>query len=443
MPAKYITAFADARMAFERSHLAPASAPRPTLRLDHLLRMTDDCGLIQHAKYATPNRFEGYCLDDNGRALLFTCRALNGKLANGPQRRELIRLSETYLACIFHAQNEDGTFRNFMDYTREFLEPRGSEDSYGRALWGLAQCVATPPRRDLGELANECFIRAIGHLDARTSPRTIAYGIIALATYLEARDDNNLRDLMDRSVNRLLSHYGDNKHDEWSWFEPYLSYDNAILPLALFASLRVIDREEVRSVAEMTTDFLTEQTTYGGIARPVGCREVWQRGARPQQFDQQPLEAMADVLLHLEAYAQSNRGLDAERAHRCYSWFHGNNDLGQPLYCADTAGCYDGLTEHGPNQNQGAESLLAYLVSRVAIEALPRVQSKERGSKDATLRKMLNGFAPAWVSRKPDGINTSRTASPLVSETAVRQYVAQPTTASYERASGRFPFLGK
>ena len=441
--AEYIEAFADARTAYDQSNLAPASAPRPKLRLDHLLRMTDDCGIIQHAKYATPNRFEGYCLDDNGRALLFTCRALNGTMATGQQRRELIRLSELYLAYIFHAQNEDGTFRNFMGYHRDFLEPQGSEDSYGRALWGLAQCVATPPRKDLGELANECFIRAIGHLDTRTSPRTVAYGIIALATYLEARDDDNLRDLLDRSINRLLRHYEDSKRAGWTWFEAYLSYDNAILPLALYASLRVLDREDVRSIADIATDFLVEKTTVGGIPRPVGCHEVCQRDATPKQFDQQPLEAMADVLLHLEAYHHSGRQLDADRARLVYSWFHGNNDLGQALYCSDTAGCYDGLTEYGPNQNQGAESLLAYLVSRVSMEALPQVRGTNVKSKSETLKALLNGFAPAWVGSKPAGITTSRTAAPLISETAVRQYVAQPVSESYERASGSFPFLSK
>ena len=330
-----------------------------------------------------------------------------------------------------------------MGYNRDFLEPQGSEDSYGRALWGLAQCIATPPRHDLAELANECFIRAIGHLDTRTSPRTIAYGVIALSIYLEQRPDNNLQDLLDRSVNRLLNHYNDSKHDDWSWFEAYLSYDNAIMPLALYYSLRILDRDAVRSVAYITTNFLVDQTTVGGIPRPVGCHEVCSRGDSPKQFDQQPLEAMADVLLHLEAYRQSGRKIDADRARRVYSWFHGNNDLGDALYCADTAGCYDGLTEHGPNRNQGAESLLAYLISRLSIEALPRVDGTGPKSKRDTLKEMLNGFAPAWVSKKPAGITTSRSGSPLISETAVRQYVAQPVSESYERASGSFPFLSK
>ena len=441
--AEYISAFGDARTAFDQSNLAPASAPLSQLRLDHLRRMTDDCGIIQHAKYATPNRFEGYCLDDNGRALLFTCMTLNGTLASSRQRRELVALTEKYLGYIFHAQNEDGTFRNFMGYNRDFLEPQGSEDSYGRALWGLAACVANPPRQDLGELANECFIRGINHLDTRTSPRTVAYGIIALATYLEVRDNSDLRDLLDRSVNRLLAHYNDNKHDDWTWFEAYLTYDNAILPLALYKSLRILNKDEVRSIADVTTDFLVSKTTFGGIPRPVGCHEVCNRGSEPKQFDQQPLEAMADVLLHLEAFAHGGREMDAGRARRVYSWFHGNNDLAASLYCVETAGCYDGLTEFGPNKNQGAESLLAYLISRVAMEALPRVPNEGVNSKQQTLKKMLNGFAPAWVSKEPAGITTSRGGAALISETALHQYVAHVPVPQAEKQADFCPFLSK
>ncbi|OAV43186.1 glycosyltransferase [Lewinella sp. 4G2] len=421
--AEYIKAFADAQMAYERSSRNRSTSLVPKIKLDHLLRMTDDCGIIQHAKYATPNRHEGYCLDDNGRALLFTSMALSTGRFPKAERKILTELSETYLSYIFHAQHEDGTFSNFMSYGREFLDDQGSEDSYGRALWGLAACITANIREDLTALAQECFIRAIGHLDRRTSPRTLSYGIIALSEYLGEHDDENLRNLLDRSVNRLLDHHRDSRYDDWDWFEPYLTYDNGLMPLALYRSLRILPKNAVQSVAESTTDFLVQRTILGNIPRPVGCHAVCHRGEAPQQFDQQPLEVMADTLLYLDAYAQGRMDKDEKLARTVYGWFHGNNDLAVKMYCSKTGGCYDGLTATGPNKNQGAESLLAYLIATLAIQQLPIPRPTFSKSKRGTLKKMLNGFAPAWVESIPSAPKKTQYDAPtLVSATAARQY---------------------
>ncbi|NJC27785.1 glycosyltransferase family 4 protein [Neolewinella antarctica] len=445
--AEYIQAFDDAKTAYESAKLNPQlgkdSDVVPDLDLAHLLRMTDDCGLIQHAKFATPNRFEGYCLDDNGRALLFTCLALGSKAISHQQRKSLISLTEIYLAYIFHAQNEDGSFRNFMSYGREFLEPQGSEDSYGRALWGLAKCVAAPPRKDLGQLAQECFVRAISYLDQKTSPRTLSYGIIALSEYLGARDDENLLDLLDRSVNRLLNHYQDNRHDDWEWFEAYLTYDNALMPLALYRSLRVLPKKHVRAIARTTTDFLAKYTIINGVPRPVGCHETCHRGATPEQFDQQPLEVMAEVLLHMEAFQRSGRPADERRLRTAYSWFHGNNDLGALLYCAETAGCYDGLTEFGPNKNQGAESLLAYLVSTVAVAGMVSSQSQKTTTNKSTVGK-AHGTSPArGGDRVPVLVADEQQSPSIVSATALGQYTGSLAYARLFKKGHQYPGVGE
>src|SRR5262249_12607867 len=44
----------------------------PALRLDHLRRLSDSTGIFQHATFGLPNFQEGYCTDDNARALLLT-----------------------------------------------------------------------------------------------------------------------------------------------------------------------------------------------------------------------------------------------------------------------------------------------------------------------------------------------------------------------------------
>lgn len=437
---QYIRTFAAATQVFN----APVplgdkgrSGIRSTPELGHLLRMTDDCGLLQHAKYGTPNRHEGYCLDDNGRALLFTSLALRSGKYSGTDRERLIGLSETYLAYIFHAQNEDGTFRNFMSYGRDFLEDVGSEDSFARALWGLAACVATPPRPDLAGLANECFVRGVGYLDTATSPRTLAYGIIGLSEYLGARPNNDLRDLMDRSVNRLLQHRADHQFDGWDWFENYLSYDNAVLPLALYRSLEVLPREEVAEAAEKTTAWLESITTVGNRQRPVGCAHPFHRDGEPAEYDQQPLEVAAHVLLHAAAYAYHGRPVDAQRARRAAAWFYGHNDLGVRMRDARTTGCFDGLTPLGPNRNQGAESLLALLLSDLTIKTLPGAHNRPEHP-IRTLQTMLNGYAPDWVKQS---VTTCRNNErhQIVSVTALEHFRREDGRKSSYPSDGPVP----
>ena len=429
---RYLLTMADARTAFQRLTTAPASAPEyaaPGLRIDHLQRLSDDCGLLQHATYAVPNRHEGYCLDDNGRALLFAMRALQNKDLRHHQRKPLLALAERYLGYICYAQRPDGAFRNFMDYGRNWLEERGSEDSYGRALWGLAACANAAPadRPDLRPVARDCFIRAVHHLDTTASPRALAYGVLGLSELLSGEDNEDLRNLLDRSVNRLLDHYADSRTADWEWFEETLTYSNAILPLALYASLGVLDKERVHRAAATTTAFLTKLQFVGKRLRPVGCHEPLLRGQRPPQFDQQPLEAMALVMLYAAAHRYEKTPRTAALARRAFAWFTGYNDLGVALYNPATHGCYDGLTPYGVNQNQGAESLLAYLLARTEIAPLINETVTEPADRREALRDLLNGFAPAPAAvatkRRPAGVSVSRRAV-LQPQAALQRYSA-------------------
>ena len=396
---QYLDAFGDATAAYHEAQLLRSAARTelPALDLQHLLRFTDDCGILQHGKYAIPNRYEGYCLDDNGRALLLVgmlCREGMG------DRATLARLADTYLAYIYHAQNVDGTFRNFASYDRRFLERVGSEDSYGRALWGVAYCLAHPPRSDQRPLLEEIFIRAVGHLDRARSPRTVAYGVLALSYFLDHHPgDEAMLNYLDRLCNRLVDHYRDSQHEDWRWFEGYLTYSNGILPYALFRALRHIKTDEVRRVAEESTDFLARQTIHDGVLSPIGCEAPFlHRGERPR-FDQQPVDVMAKVLLFSEACRHQDMQPHCEHTRIAFDWFLGKNDLNVPLYDPETGGCNDGLMASGANRNQGAESLLAYLISRVEMEAFrrddhPCSERRVRETDRARARaKFVNGYA--------------------------------------------------
>ncbi|MGB3802007.1 MAG: glycosyltransferase family 4 protein [Lewinella sp.] len=394
---QYLRVFGQSRAAYARyCQRTDVSISLPRLKLDHLRRLTDDCGIIQHAKYATPNRHEGYCVDDNGRALLLAGMMLNHKVGDG----ELLqRLADTYISFLYHAQNEDGTFRNFMGYNRNFLEAVGSEDSYGRALWGIAYCYAHPPRPDHRSLLEEMFIRAIGHLDNMRSPRTVAYGVLALSYFLDHKPgDEAMLNLLDRSCNRLQDHYQDSRKTDWHWFEKYLTYSNGIIPLALFRSLRHLNKESLRDVAVESTNFLVSQTIIDGLLCPIGCHEPFLQDCQRPHYDQQPVDAMGMVLLLSEACRHQEMRTHCDNLGIAFSWFTGQNEMKAPMYIPESGGCYDGLMEQGVNHNQGAESLLSYLISRVEMENYCRNQSGSPCSEtvdddERALQDMLNGFA--------------------------------------------------
>ena len=349
----------------------------PELDLQHLYRFTDDVGILQHGKYSLPNRHEGYCLDDNGRALLLVAMLLENDKVQDRQRLE--ELAEIYTTYIYHAQNEDGSFRNFMSYDRRFLEKRGSEDSFGRAFWAIGYCLAHPPRPDLQPIYRELFDRSIHRLEEMHSPRTVAYGILGLSYFLDARPgDEFILNKLQQYCQRLVDGYRHFQRPDWQWFEPYLTYSNGILPYALFRALRHLDRDDLRNVAERTTEFLTEKTVVRGVLRPVGCLDWYHIGKEQSRFDQQPVDAMGKVLLFEEACRHGELQTSCNHVLTAFEWFIGKNDLDLPLYEPQTGGCYDGLMKTGLNRNQGAESLISYLISRVVVERYLR----ERGEED-------------------------------------------------------------
>lgn len=339
----------------------------PTLHLDHLYRLSDDTGLIQHAKYTIPNRFEGYCLDDNARAYLLAAMSLKER-----DDTQLLAKSETYLAYMFHAQRPDGLFKNFMSFERNFLEHIGSEDAYGRAMWAIGYGIANPPNTHHLNMLLELFHRAYVHIEKLQSPRAIAYSIISLSYFLEEYpNDQRIYDLMEAQTKRICQLYERHRMDNWEWFEPYMTYCNGIMPLALFRAAPLLDTvqsEYVLPIAEETTDFLRKHTFRFGYLSPIGCHQPFTiNSIGTQEFDQQPVDAMNSVLLFVEAYEVTKNHSYKQAAIQSFKWFLGDNELEVSLYDKETNGCYDGLTRNGVNGNQGAESLISYLIARQAF----------------------------------------------------------------------------
>ncbi len=336
---------------------APASS-LPELCLDHLRRMTDDTGIIQHATYSVPARRSGYCVDDNARALIVAVHA--DRLQRSADTRALVT---TYLSYLQGSQEEDGSFRNFMSYERVLEQAPASDDCLGRAIWALGVTTALADDEGCRMLAREMMHRAIPHARA-LGPRGAAQVVLGLVSFVGtdpgAIDARNMLEGLSAS---LMDRYRENATDDWRWFEPTLTYDNAILPLALFAAYGVTDDRAMLRVARESLEFLEEVCFEGDRLQLVGNTGWHSRGREKASADEQAIDAAAFVLAFRCAYLVTRDSRYLERMRESFAWFLGANRLGQSLYDFSTGGCRDGIGPSHVNQNQGAESTLCFLMS--------------------------------------------------------------------------------
>ncbi|TZF86385.1 glycosyltransferase (plasmid) [Pedobacter sp. BS3] len=335
----------------------------PTFSLAHIKRLTDDTGIVQHAKYGIPNLKEGYCLDDNARALIMALMAYQQN--KSPEALELLPI---YLSYIHYMQLEDGNFRNFLSFDRRYLDDVGSEDSFGRTVWALGYMINCAPNNSYREFAYELFHNSVRHFKSLEHLRGIINTIIGLAHYLKVYpyDEGLLRELNDMT-NRVIEAYQAHSSGTWHWFEDKLTYDNAIFPLALLHSCEITGNEQVKSIALKSLAFLDELVLSKGYLCPVGNDGWYYRGGTMPLYDQQAIETMASVLVHLQAYRVAQKTEYLRKMFISYMWFLGENTLRIPLYDHETKGCCDGLQPGGINRNQGAESTLAYMISHLAV----------------------------------------------------------------------------
>lgn len=334
----------------------------PELKLDHLFRMSDSTGIFQHASFTVPNFAEGYCTDDNARALVLAL--LLQRL--GCDSPRLGAQATTCAAFLNHAFNrKSGRFRNFMSFDRHWLEEVGSEDCQGHALWALGLCVSQAGQGSFQMLAAQLFERALPVAAEFASPRAWACTLIGIDEYLgRFSGDRRASQIREALATRLMQSYGDTAGENWHWFEEVVSYANAKLPHALILSGRCMNAAPMLETGLKALRWLTEvQTSAAGAFRPVGSNGFYPRGQARAQFDQQPIEAQATVSACIEAYRATSDMFWVTEARRAFEWFLGRNDLGLALYDPGTGGCRDGLHMDRLSQNQGAESTLAFLLA--------------------------------------------------------------------------------
>lgn len=339
----------------------------PAVKLDHLLRMTDSTGVFQHATFSIPNFSEGYCTDDNARAYILT--VLLGEL--GTDSNRLRGLATTCAAFLFHAfDKQSRRFHNHMSFDRRWLDAEGSEDCHGRAIWALGIGVGRSPLRSFQMMAGQLFALALPELMKFTSPRAWAFGLIGIHEYLRRLSGDSLvNQTRETLTSRLLELLEHNAKPGWFWFEDELSYDNAKLAHALILCGRATGQPAVCDRGLEALRWLNEvQISEMGHFRPIGSNGFYRRGGARADFDQQPIEALAMVSACLEAYRTTSDFWWYEQSQRAFDWFVGWNDLGLELYSPESGACGDGLHVDRVNQNQGAESTLAFLLSLAEMQ---------------------------------------------------------------------------
>jgi hypothetical protein len=371
----YLQSFERAFEAGPRASHSTASWPLarpadlPELNLDHLQAMTDGTGLIQHARFDVPRYQEGYCLDDNARGLLLMTLLDE---ASGVSAKQSRSISARYFAFVtFALDQRTQRFRNFMSYARHWLEDKGSEDSHARALWALGTVAGRSSEPSRQGLARELFQQALTPLSGFTSPRAWAHALLGINEYLRAFPDEGTAQALRRDlVEKLCALYRRHSTPDWQWFENSLTYDNARLSQALIVSGEALGSEETSSMGLRSLHWLAvAQSSTEGYFSPVGSNGFHSKGGVKAEFDQQPLEAAAMVSASLDALRVSGDAQWARHARSAFDWFLGQNHLGLPLYDAATGGCRDGLHRERPNENQGAESTLSFLMALVELRS--------------------------------------------------------------------------
>jgi len=334
----------------------------PAIKLDHLVRLTDNFGIAHHARYSHPEKRFGYSMDDNARALIAS--ALYYKM--GPQQ-EIVDLMRTYLGFIKFVQRSNGSFANIVN-SRKQKDKTTDEDVQGRGLWALgftASCGFLP--KGITKEANLLFFNALTYASKIKSPRAVAFAMTGLYHHIKTFGGQRTFKLFQTYAGRQIALFQKNASEEWGWFEDNLTYSNSKLPESLFYAYEILKDKKYLSAAESSLSFLSN-ITYGKYYMPIGQNGWYFRYKKRAYFDQHPEDAASMVETKLAAYRATCKKNYLDEAIKTFRWFLGDNHLNQMVYDEVTGGCNDGLGQHGLNLNQGAESTVSYLLARLALE---------------------------------------------------------------------------
>jgi len=340
--------------------LRPARAPLlPSL--EHLVALSDDTGIIQHACETVPNRATGYCTDDVARAFMVVL----ARLRTAPRDEIALRLASTYLSFLQSAQLRDGRFHNFMSYERTWLDDIGTQDSCGRAMWALGYGIRHAPTQAWRRVCRALFDRGLGAIDTFEYLHPRAYTMLGLAQAYETLRETPYAAALRYLGDGLANAFEAESSDDWPWFARAMTYDNARLPEALIRAGFALGDPRYAEIGAKTLAFYERVTILDGVFVPIGNRGWYERNGERALYGQQPLEACALIDAELAAFDATADGAHLANAELGLAWYYGKNSRAETM--AHAGGCYDGLEEDAVNRNMGAESTLALLSGSYAM----------------------------------------------------------------------------
>lgn len=345
----------------------PMRLSLPEVRLDHLYRMTDDTGITQHASFSTPNRHHGYSIDDVSRALIVT--AMRYVLFHDDA---VLKCLHTYLSFVHHARRSNRRFHNFMSYDRRWSDVDGGDDAQGRVLWALGFVAAYPPDPLARQHCRDLFLDSLPGFDRCRVVRSLSFAMLGCHYFLMAFPDESTVESRKREMaGQVVAAFEGQESDDWPWFADVVTYENARVPQALLmAGEHFHDRALIERGLRVLDWLLRVQTGDDGQLSLIGCKGWMERGKARAPWDQQPVEVAALIGACKAAYHASDDPRYLREMRRCFDWFLGYNDLGLPMIDFKSRGCYDALTDGGVNLNQGAESLISWLLSLLTMHEL-------------------------------------------------------------------------
>jgi hypothetical protein len=336
---------------------AGTTAPAPTFA--HLVRLTDDTGLFEHARHAVVRREHGYCTDDVARGLVVTSREPR-------PTAQALRLAECYLAFLTHAQDADGAFHNRLGYDRRWSDEPGLGDWWGRALWGLGTAAARSPVAWIREEALVAF--DAGAVRRSPAPHAMAFAGLGAAEVLRAHPDHDdAAALLSAAAATVGAPDADPR---WQWPHPRLTYANAALAEVVILAGHLAGDDPMLADGLRMLGWLRDVQVVGGRLSVLPARG-WRRGGPRLRHDQQPIEVAALADAGVTAATVTGDPAWNVLAGQAIGWFLGENDIGAAMWDPATGGGYDGLTLHGPNLNQGAESTLALISTMQHARSMP------------------------------------------------------------------------
>ena len=328
--------------------------------INYLFTLTDDVGIFQHTVYGIPDPRKGYTTDDNCRALILVVM-----LFESFKEKKYLRLICKYLAFILNAQNDNGKFKNFMNYNREFLEEEGSQDCFGRCLWALGRTISSPSiPENIKKTCQYILKKTLENLHKLDSPRAKAYSIVGLS-YLEGTEE--IISHIDTLSMALVNQYTQHKDGDWHWFENSMTYGNAFFPWSLLKAYRILKKDILLETAKEGMDFLGDITLKNDYFKPIGCNGWLLKDKTAAEYDEQPIEACETLLSYVEYYEITKDKKHLDNAVKCFCWYTGQNSKGLSLIDKETGACYDGIIENGLNYNQGSESIISYGIAFMEI----------------------------------------------------------------------------